>query len=113
MHNTHPTLPTDTQFVTRAYGFQRQEIRILTDDPSFTDGAPTRHNIIESMRWLVYGAQPGDSLLLHYSGHGGSVRDRNGDEVDSKCAMCACVCRTMTRTVCSKGARAPSGRAVI
>lgn len=66
---------------------------ILTqDDPSFTDGAPTRHNIIESMRWLVYGAQPGDSLLLHYSGHGGSVRDRNGDEVDSKCAMCACVC---------------------
>jgi hypothetical protein len=59
--------------------------KILTDDPSFTDGAPTRHNILESMRWLVYGAQPGDSLFFHYSGHGGSVRDKSGDEVDSAC----------------------------
>ncbi len=26
-------------------------------------------------RWLVQGAQPGDSLFLHFSGHGGQVRD--------------------------------------
>lgn len=44
---------------------------------------PTRHNVVESMRWLVYGAQPNDSLFFHYSGHGGSVRDRSGDEVDN------------------------------
>ena len=38
--------------------------------------------------WLVWQAQPGDSLFFHYSGHGGSVRDRSGDEVDSKFAVC-------------------------
>jgi hypothetical protein len=27
-------------------------------------------------------AQPGDALFVHYSGHGGNVRDTNGDEAD-------------------------------
>lgn len=35
------------------------------------------------MRWLVWQAQPGDSLFFHYSGHGGQKRDLNGDEVDN------------------------------
>eukprot|EP00040_Diaphanoeca_grandis_P015417 m.78676 g.78676 ORF g.78676 m.78676 type:complete len:143 (+) comp25140_c0_seq2:29-457(+) len=32
------------------------------------------------MQWLVADAQPGDSLLFHYSGHGSHYRSR--DEVD-------------------------------
>lgn len=47
-------------FIQQFYGFRREEIRILTDDPSFTEGSPTRHNILSSMQWLVAGAQPGD-----------------------------------------------------
>jgi hypothetical protein len=34
------------------------------------------------MQWLVAGAKPGDNLMLHYSGHGGSTRDLDGDEED-------------------------------
>ena len=32
---------------------------------------PTRQHILDALDWLVAGAQPGDALLLHYSGHGG------------------------------------------
>lgn len=35
-------------------------------------------------RWLVHGAKAGDSLFMHYSGHGGSVKDHAGDEEDGK-----------------------------
>ena len=31
---------------------------------------------------MVEGAQAGDNLFMHYSGHGGSMRDDNGDEKD-------------------------------
>ena len=64
---------------------------------------PTRANILDAMHWLVKGAQPHDSLFFHCeyciyiytndirplmaprcldSGHGGQVKDTNGDEVD-------------------------------
>ena len=33
-------------------------------------------------RWLVSGARPGDSLFFSFSGHGGQVRDVDGDEAD-------------------------------
>lgn len=38
--------------------------------------------MLESFRWLVQDARPGDSLFLHYSGHGGSQADETGDEAD-------------------------------
>lgn len=56
---------------------------ILTDDPEAepeTDHAPTHKNIIAGFRWLVKDAKPGDSLLLHYSGHGGKVKNTDGTE---------------------------------
>jgi hypothetical protein len=34
------------------------------------------------MQGLVQGAQPNDSLFLHYSGHGGQTQDLDGDEED-------------------------------
>ncbi len=42
---------------------------------------PTRANILNSIGWLVSGLKPGEHVLFHYSGHGGLVRDTNGDEV--------------------------------
>jgi hypothetical protein len=41
---------------------------ILTDDQSNPVMQPTKENIIRAMQWLVKGAQPNDSLFLHYSG---------------------------------------------
>jgi hypothetical protein len=34
------------------------------------------------MKWLVQGAQPNDSLFFHYSGHGGTAKDSQNDEID-------------------------------
>ncbi|KAJ3254400.1 Ca(2+)-dependent cysteine protease [Boothiomyces macroporosus] len=60
---------------------QYSDIRILTDDQQGPN-VPTKANIIESFKWLVSGAQPGDSFFLHYSGHGSTQKDEDGDEVD-------------------------------
>jgi len=35
------------------------------------DQDATRAKMLQGMQWLVQGAQPGDSLFFHYSGHGG------------------------------------------
>jgi len=56
---------------------------VLTDDPETepeTDHAPTKKNILAGFKWLVRNVQPGDSLLLHYSGHGGKVKNTDGTE---------------------------------
>eukprot|EP00835_Amoeboradix_gromovi_P004067 NODE_297_length_11469_cov_0.855937.p3 type:complete len:488 gc:universal NODE_297_length_11469_cov_0.855937:7464-6001(-) len=72
------------KFLVRIYNFPTNpaSMRILTDDQRDASCIPTRKNIIASMHWLVQGAKPGDSLFLHYSGHGGSVKDTSGDEDD-------------------------------
>jgi len=54
----------------------------LTDEQQDPEKKPTYNNIIEGMKWLVQGAKQGDSLFFHYSGHGGTARDSDGDEVD-------------------------------
>ncbi|KIM78040.1 hypothetical protein PILCRDRAFT_824756 [Piloderma croceum F 1598] len=52
---------------------------ILTDiqhDPRYR---PTGQNMLAAFHWLVTNNNPGDSLFLHYSGHGGQVQDPDGD----------------------------------
>lgn len=70
-------------FVVKQFHFptDSNHMRILTDDNK-NHGMPTRSNIISALKWLVQGATSGDSLFLHYSGHGGSQRDPNGIEED-------------------------------
>ncbi|KAK0207237.1 caspase domain-containing protein [Armillaria fumosa] len=58
------------------------EIKVLRDDNKNDNEMPTKSNIIKAMRWLVKGARREDSLVFHYSGHGGQIKDRNGDEPD-------------------------------
>ena len=38
--------------------------------------------ILDGLRKLLGGAQAGDTLVFHYSGHGSQVRDTEGDELD-------------------------------
>ncbi|TFK66300.1 hypothetical protein BDN72DRAFT_823590 [Pluteus cervinus] len=64
-------------------GYKRENIYLLTDEhKSDPRQIPTKKNILGAMRWLVQDACPNDSLFIHYSGHGGQVRDLDGDEVD-------------------------------
>lgn len=64
----------------RTQGFQDSSTQVLLDDGSCQ--APTKEAMVSAMRWLVDGAGPGDSLFFHYSGHGASVEDNDGDEAD-------------------------------
>jgi hypothetical protein len=54
------------------------EYRVITDQ---TDVQPTRANILATIDWLVADLKPGQNVYFHFSGHGGQVRDTNGDEV--------------------------------
>lgn len=59
------------------------DFRVLRDDGE-GDGMPDTQNILEGFKWLMEGAQAGDSLFFHYSGHGGSLRCEDGSEADGK-----------------------------
>ena len=68
-------------FLTKNYKID--EVLVLTDDQTSNPSKmPTRKNILAAFRWLRNGAKSGDSLIFHYSGHGGSVKDTDGDEED-------------------------------
>jgi hypothetical protein len=55
------------------YGFQPQDILTLTDD---TAQKPTRNNLLQAFEeHLIKQAQPGDSVVFAYSGHGSRILD--------------------------------------
>ena len=60
-------------------GFEGGDIQVLTDE---TSAKPTYKNIMNGLLWLADGAVAGDSLFMHYSGHGGRLVDQDGDEAD-------------------------------
>lgn len=54
----------------------------LTDIKMLLEKDATTANIIRELEWLVDGAEPGDVLYFHYSGHGSQIFDASGDEAD-------------------------------
>lgn len=64
----------------RGYSNSHKERVILTDRAEIGPDSPywpTGHNIIAAMDWLV--SEPGCTLFLHYSGHGGQIEDVDGN----------------------------------
>lgn len=67
-------------FLQAQYGFPGQfdtaSLMVLTDEPANQNSVffPSRANILAALRWLVADNQSGDSLFIHYSGHGGYRR---------------------------------------
>lgn len=53
------------KFLCDRFGYQQEDIVLLTDDASNPRQIPTRENMIAAMQWLVDGAQPNDSLFFH------------------------------------------------
>jgi len=70
------------RFLIQRFGYREEDIVMLTDDSHNPAQIPTRANITRAMHWLVRDARPHDSLFFHYSGHGGQVKDEDGDEDD-------------------------------
>lgn len=62
------------------HGFQEENIEVLMDDGKHT--SPTYANIIAAFNRIVAASKAGDVVFTHYSGHGGKVRDQDGDEKD-------------------------------
>lgn len=56
------------------------KITLLTDDNS-NQGIPTKDTIINELINLLINAKPGDTVFVHYSGHGSDCPDRNNDEL--------------------------------
>jgi len=70
------------EFLTKSWGFKSENIIVLRDDTQDPRRLPTKANILGAMKWLVKDAKAQDSLFFHYSGHGGQIRDTDGDEAD-------------------------------
>ncbi|KAG2030795.1 caspase domain-containing protein [Suillus americanus] len=70
------------RFLTSNWGYKNGDIVMLIDDTDNLRQMPTKQNILDAMRWLVKDAHPHDALFFHYSGHGGQIPDKDGDEVD-------------------------------
>lgn len=68
------------QFLETRHGFSECNMTILMDDGRYPP--PTRQNILNSFRNIVAESKAGDVVFIHYSGHGGRLRDDNGDEDD-------------------------------
>jgi len=68
------------KYIKDVHGFTDDNITLLLDDGEHTE--PTKANILKAYSDLVAATQPGDAVFTHYSGHGGKLRDDNGDEKD-------------------------------
>jgi hypothetical protein len=79
VRNVYDLLTTKYRFPPR-----QENIVCLTDDQSDYNFIPTRQNIINALYWLSSGAQAGDSLFFHFSGHGGLVDNHTGEEESGK-----------------------------
>jgi hypothetical protein len=67
-------------FLMDIHGFKEEDITVLMDDGSHQN--PTYDNILAAFGQLVTQTKAGDCAFLHYSGHGGRVKDEDGDEED-------------------------------
>jgi hypothetical protein len=67
-----------TNALTTYYGFSAQDITSLTDLQA------TKKAMQSAIQKLIASGKKGDTLLLHYSGHGANVPDDNGDEADHR-----------------------------
>lgn len=70
-----------TSLLQTNFGFDNENIKLLTEEDQIT---PTKTNIIENIVWLTRDANPGDTIVFYYSGHGSYIKDTTGDEVDGK-----------------------------
>jgi hypothetical protein len=68
------------KYLVQVQKFNESEMLILMDDGKHH--APTKRNIEDAFRRITEYSQAGDVVFIHYSGHGGRVRDYSGDEDD-------------------------------
>lgn len=68
------------RYLIQKQGFKESDMLIFMDDGRHHK--PTKKNILDAFDRVVEYSKPGDVVFIHYSGHGGRVRDTSGDEAD-------------------------------
>lgn len=68
------------RYIEKVHGFTEERMTVLMDDGQHDE--PTHANIMAAFRRLVQDTQEGDAVFVHYSGHGGKLKDDDGDEAD-------------------------------
>lgn len=77
----------------KSRSFPHENIHVMTDNKNVTtlpELVPTRKNIFHQFDWIVEKTKPAEDNLNSYvvffsfSGHGGRIRDQNGDEIDGR-----------------------------
>lgn len=68
------------RYLVEEQNFLEKDMLILMDDGQCHP--PTRKNITDAFDRVVQYSKAGDCVFIHYSGHGGRVRDTSGDEAD-------------------------------
>ncbi|KAI8622664.1 peptidase C14, caspase domain-containing protein [Chytriomyces sp. MP71] len=58
----------------RGYTNDPHHMLVMTEEARDAHLIPKMQNILAAFQWLVTGNNPGDSLFMHYSGHGGQVK---------------------------------------
>lgn len=78
------------KILTERCGFDPKNIELVTDSPQ-NKIKPTRDIILQKLKEYVNKTKKGDTLFVHYSGHGSYIRDVEGDEIDQKDeVICPC-----------------------
>jgi hypothetical protein len=60
------------------FGVPNEDIRVVVNERA------TKANIVHRLRTMVRDAEPGDTLVFYFSGHGSQIRDRDGDELTDR-----------------------------
>lgn len=68
------------EFLMDVHKFEEKNIAVLIDDGE--NYLPTKANIFWAIQSLVRNSRSGDVVFTHFSGHGGRVKDTDGDEAD-------------------------------
>ena len=64
--------------LTGVFGFDPKNVK------TFTDSKVTKVEVQRQMKWLFRDVAAGDRVVFHFSGHGSSVADKDGDETDGQ-----------------------------
>mmetsp|Transcript_19079 Transcript_19079/g.21829 ORF Transcript_19079/g.21829 Transcript_19079/m.21829 type:complete len:305 (+) Transcript_19079:231-1145(+) len=67
-------------YLQKVHGFPPDQMLRFLDNG--VDHSPTRANLMSAFERIAAYSEPGDTVFMHYSGHGSRVKDYNGDEDD-------------------------------
>ena len=77
------------------FGYKAENIVLMSDDQS-GQMEPTKQNMLDQINKAVASVKSGDTLFVHYSGHGTQVRDLDNDEKNNQDTPgkdnCLCPC---------------------